>query len=141
MIFLKKEAKSKASYFVSVKDHLTIRRTILEALRDILDTLQRFHDFHQKRHEKAHKITQLKGLVNNTNKLIWRLRSGMPEVKLPAIRAPKAPKEAPEEKVVMSPSAPAPRSSERPKTSKPKSDLDALEDELAQIEKKLSKLT
>ena len=137
MILLKKEAKSKASYFVSVKDHLAIRRTILEALRDILDTLQRFHDFHQKRHEKAHKITQLKTLVNHTNKLIWRVKSGMPDVKLPAVRTPKAPKEAPVEKTA--PSMPAPRQAERPRA-KPKSELDALEDELSAIEKKLSKL-
>ena len=140
MILLGKDVKSKASYFVSVKDHLAIRRSILEALRDILDTLQKFHDFHQKRHEKAHKITQLKALVNNTNKLIFRLKSAMPEVKLPAVRAQKAPKEAPEEKSTPTMNTPS-RSQERPRYVKPKSELDALEDELSMIEKKLSKLT
>ncbi len=137
MILLKKEVKSKASYFVSVKDHMAIRRTILEALRDILDTLQKFHDFHQQRHEKAHKLAQLKALVNQTNKLVWRLKSGMPDVKLPSVRSPK---KSPEEKPMALAQA-APKPAEKPKAAKPRTELDVLEDELTAIEKKLSKLS
>jgi hypothetical protein len=132
----KKEAKG--VYFVSVRDHVAIRRTILESLRDLLNALQRFHDFHHRRQEKAHVVSQLRMLVNKTHKLVFRLKTAMPDVKLPP--SPRVRKVVEAARVSLA-SAQVPLSAEKPKVAKPKSELDALEDELSVIEKKLSKLT
>lgn len=139
-----KKENPKGTYFVSVRDHVAIRRTILESLRDMLDTLQRFHDFHQKRVEKAHKVTLLRNLVNKTHKLVFRLRSTMPDVKLPAAPRPRKvvePTAAPMPTMPGQNQVSSPNPSQRPRAPKPKSELDALEDELSMIEKKLSKLS
>jgi hypothetical protein len=138
---IQKKETQKGTYFVSVRDHVAIRRTILESLRDMLDTLQKFHDFHQKRVEKAHKITQLRHLVNKTHKLVFRLKSTMPDVKLPAAPRQKKVEQAAAPMQSVSGQSQSSNPNPRPRASKPKSELDALEDELSMIEKKLSKLS
>ncbi|HLD86685.1 MAG TPA: hypothetical protein VJB12_01345 [Candidatus Nanoarchaeia archaeon] len=130
---------SKAAFFVEVQDHVALRRGILTSLRDILDSLQKYHDFQRKKEQKAKKVEELKSIINRTNTLFLKLKNSLPEVAMPKIAKEKKTKARQEDAAENSEEqAPAPK--QPSKQQKPKSELDALEDELAAIERKLNKL-
>ena len=117
-------------FFVEVREPDEARRTILEALKEILELLQRFEKFKHVRHEKLAKIQKLRDLVKEANKMMGNLKLKLPQTSLKGMAARKSPnpkknpqkkKEAKEEKI--------------PK--KEKTELDKLEAELSAIESKL----
>lgn len=120
----------KPIFFVEVVDHVSLRRNILQSLRDILDSMQKFHDFERKKEQKTKKIAELRTIINRTNALIWKLKEILPAMKIAQ------PKQSKRQKAELAQQAVQPAQ----KQPKQKSELDMLEDELAMIERKLNKL-
>ncbi len=125
----------KPAFFVEVQDHLSLRRGILQSLRDVLDSLQKFHDFHKKKEERARKVANLRAILGKTSKLIWQVKSSLPEIKLRQEKGKKQKMNAEERQ----PNQPK-EIKAIPKPPRQKSELDMLEEELAAIEKKLNRL-
>lgn len=120
-------------FFVQVTNKAEIRRSILESLRDILHTLEKFNKFKHLREKKLKKIEELRTLVRETNKATLDLKNLLPDahVKIPSAKKKREKK---------APSKLASGASQEPQQKK-KSELDSLEHELAAIEKKLEKLS
>ena len=132
---VKKDSKNPRSvYFVEVPDHVSLRRNILQSLRDILDSLQKYHDFERLKEQKAKKIAELRAMVNRTNVLMLKLKDLLPHTHVPEPKKGKKEKATSEEQA-----APAENKAAQ-KSPKQKSELDMLEDELASIERKLDRL-
>ncbi len=127
----------KSVFFVEVQDHLTLRRNTLQCLRDILDSLQKFHDFQRLKEQKTRKVSELRTAVNRTNMLLLKLRTALPEATFTEPKQPKMKMAKVEDMPSLVQQAPAEAVARQPK---PRSELDMLEAELAAIEKKLNKL-
>ena len=117
-------------FFVEIKQPDEVRKDILETLKGIIELLQRFENFKRARHEKMERITKLRILMRDTNKLMGVLKIKLPQTNLrgmiPKHHAPKPKKAHPKKKVA-----------EVKEPKKEKTHLDKLQDELNAIESKL----
>ncbi|MAH33356.1 hypothetical protein CL615_03110 [archaeon] len=121
--------ESKDMFFVEVRDPNEVRRNILESMKGIIESLQRFEKFKVMRKDKIDKINGLRKTVKELNKLTSNLKGSLPESNL-RLRASKSP--------------------EKKKTSKDKhkaegkkeseTEIQKLESQLSQIEGKLTGL-
>ena len=71
-------------FFVRVRDPVEVRRNILETLREIVEVLHRFEKFKQLRHEKIEKISHLRVLLRQSNRMLGDLRGKLPQTNLRA---------------------------------------------------------
>ena len=69
-------------YFVEVGQPVEVKRSILETLRIILESLQRFEKFKELRHKKASKVAQLRKNIRDISKHINALKALVPEAKV-----------------------------------------------------------
>ena len=116
-------------FFVEVKDPQEVRKNILESLKQILETLQRFEKFKQLRHEKLTKIQKLRNLVRDSNKIMVNLKAKLPQTSLKGMvhhENAKPVQKAPQKK------APVEKPQKRRST-----EIERLEAELSAIESKL----
>ena len=123
-------------FFVQVRDPAEVRRDILESLKDILELLQRFEKFKQKRHEKLQRILHLRKLVKDAHKLMGNMKLRLPQTNLRGVapsEAPKPVKKAAKKKEAKEVPKKEPR--------KEKTELERLEEELSAIESKLKSFT
>lgn len=125
------ETKSKDIFFVEVKEPEEVRKNILESLKEILESLQRFEKFKETRKDKIYHINKLKNIVKDANKLVFDLKGYFPETK---IRTVKAISKATERK------KPGIRKKGEATERKPMTELQKLESELSEIEGKLESL-
>lgn len=110
------------SLFVKFEDPITLRKSILEASRNILISLQNFEHFKTIRNEKTILMEDLKKQINEVNQLFNQLRREMPKssaVKLKTIR-----------KVAV----------QEPVSAKPE-ELKSIEDQLSSIESMLGDMS
>ena len=116
-------------FFVEVKEPAEVRRSILEALKEILELLQRFEKFKHIRHEKLAKIQKLRGLVKDANKMLGNLKAKLPQTNFKTYipKEQKQPKKSIQKKEAKEEKAPK----------KGKTELERLEAELSAIENKL----
>ena len=122
-------------FFVEVKEPSEVRRNILEILKDIVETLQRFDKFKHIRQEKIQNMRKLGLLLKDTNKVLGDLKSKLPQTNLRAVvetpRQSKAHhKKKKKGKVV-----------EQKAQQKDMTELEKLESQLSAIESKLKSLT
>lgn len=132
---VKKEQESHL-FFVQIKDPVEVRRNILEALKEIVEVLQRFEKFKQLRHEKLDKISHLRVLLRQANRMLGDLRVKLPQTNLRAAVA----REAPVHKVHHKKKK-AKTSEEKAPQKRELTHVEKLEAELSAIESKLKSLT
>ena len=128
--------QSEEIFFVQVKAPNEIRRNILEILRDIVEVLKKFEKFKLIKHQKLEKITHLRLLLKQANKMMSDLKLKLPQTSLRAVvtkEAPKLPKKQVHKKGRKKPE-------EKTQKREP-TELERLESELNAIESKLKGLT
>lgn len=113
--------------FVGIKDPDEVKRAILESSRGTIESLERYERFKLIRAKKIAEITRLKGTINEINRLILRLKSELPKPKLPE------PEKGKKAKAIKKPKT---QPNLAPK--KEFTELEKLESELSEIDKKLS---
>ena len=106
------------SYFIRLNSPNATRRTILESTRDILKILQNYEAFKGIREERSKLIGHIKSDMNEIKSLFSQLKKTLPKTSI------KSPKKVVSTEVV----------------AKPDKELRKIEDELADIEKKLGNL-
>jgi len=111
--------------FVGIKDPSEVRKAILESSRGIIVSLERYEKFKSTRTKRIAEITRLKGTLKEINKLILRLKSELPKIKLPE----------PKKKVKL---VKKPKAEPRLAPKKEFTELEKLESELDEINKKLT---
>ena len=129
------EEENKDIFFVEVKESEEVKRNILEALREIVESLQRFEKFKETRKDKIDHINKLRQIVKEANRLVSNLKTSLPETKIRAIKVSKL--ETAEKK---RPIIRKKKKSIEVKEKKPMTELQKLESELNEIESKLGSL-
>jgi hypothetical protein len=162
----KKEEES--VFFVGIKDPIEIRRSILESSKEVVQYMQRAERFKEIRKEKTGEILKLKGLVEDTQKLVRKLKTELPKTKLRAASLKRVLEDERKEEIVekrrraikkaaaekkkhphrhakkaakVEEEAGAPPIEVVRERPKPMSDLEKLEAELGEIESRLSKIS
>jgi hypothetical protein len=117
---------------VAINDHAELRRAILEAAKDSVNFLKRHQEMEELRKRKADSYEELRAVLREIIQLNMRLERAMPKVKAskPAVK-----KEIVREAVVLD----EPVLAARPKPFQ-RNRLDELEEELADIESRMSRL-
>jgi hypothetical protein len=119
-------------FYVGIEEPTELRRKILMGSKTLIDSLRRYEAYRELRAEKLAHIVQLKRLMDEIMILNKKLRSLMPGVQIPQA--------APEEAEASAPEPRAARKQKHAPVLSHKSKLDLLQDQLSQIEKKLSSL-
>lgn len=127
------EKESKDMFFVEVKNPNEVKRSILESMKSIVESLHGFEKFKAIRKDKIDKINKLKKTVKELNKLISNLKSILPESSL-RVRESKVPAR----KAI--PKSKSPKEKLQAAENPPTTELEKLESQLSQIEGKLSDL-
>ncbi|MBW3013377.1 hypothetical protein KY325_04240 [Candidatus Woesearchaeota archaeon] len=125
----KKEKEEKEVFYVGVTDPAELRRDVLESIKDIITILKTYENFKSVREEKAKQTLKLKDLVAQITLLINKLKRELPKTRIRAKpeKEIKAIERKEEVKMVQVPR-------------KKMSEIEKLEAELTDIEKKLSLL-
>lgn len=138
---VKMKEQSNELFFVQVKKPNEVRKDILETLRKIVETLQKFEKFKHIRHEKLEKIRNLGVLLKQANKILGDLRLKLPQTNLRATAVREA---SPQPKKMHHNQKKKIKAAEEKSEKAPKKELteiDKLEAELSAIESKLKMLT
>lgn len=114
-------------YFVGLREPIQVRKEILGCAKDVIGNLKRYERFKDLRKEKAEAEINLKRLFDEMTALSNKLRNLLPKTKLRAVG-----QNAPEKAVQLKEMGQRPRGG---------SALDKLEQELAQLESKLTRMT
>lgn len=129
--------EKKDLFFVDVRDHVDVRRNVLEAQKEVVEGLQRYENIKFLREKKLENITKLRGIIKGLFKSISDLKAALPQTKLrEAIKIKKKSKPVKrktEKKEFL-------KAEEKKETEKPKTELEKLESELSAIESKLTSL-
>jgi len=126
--------KEEDVFYIGVKDPSSVRKTMLESSRSIVESLQRYEKFKIIREQKEAEILRFKEDIREVNKTITKLRVLLPKTKLKEA-LPKKEKKVKAKKIEKKL---IPKLETR-KEIKP-SELQKLEGELADIESKLARL-
>lgn len=113
-------------FFVGVAEPIQVRKEILGCTKDVIGTLKRFEKFKALRREKAETVARLKTLFDEIALLSNKLRQLMPKTRLRAL--------AKETEVGVF------AGQERRMRKHAGTDLDKLEQQLAELENKLQRL-
>jgi len=87
-----KAKKEQDMFFVEIKNPLDVERRLLESIKDVLESLQRFEHFKGMHVNRLAAIAQLRKVTNQINRQVSILKAKFPERTLKAIIA-KMPKE------------------------------------------------
>ncbi len=79
---MKKENKD--IFFVELQEPDEVRRNILESLKDIVETLQKFEKFKELRKKKIDGMNKLGGIIREANRLVANLKNSLPKTELKA---------------------------------------------------------
>ena len=121
---------TKELFHVGIDEPELIQRSILEAARATVSCLQRYEKFKAVREEKKEAIEEFASIVREIYTLDGRLNRLLPKIGVTKKKAPAKDSKGASKKLVHHKPKPKPSSSE----------LDALEKELANIDKAISKL-
>src|SRR3989338_4757166 len=85
---MSKETQKKHAYYAGLSEPIEVRKSILEASREVLQSLQQFDKFSAVRREKKQAIADLKSNVSEINRLFTELKSHLPNVvQIPVVKA------------------------------------------------------
>lgn len=121
-------------FFVNLRDPIDLRREILESSKGVIEGLQRFEQFKRIREEKVENLSKLRDIVKDCTRLMNKLRTSLPSTNLKA------------EEVLQLRERPLGESIALPKKGKrsankkiaERTELEKLDDELGDIERKLN---
>ena len=122
--------KEEELFFVDVTNSDDLRRTILECSKDILEILKSYESFKATNSQKQKEIEDLKVKVKQISKLISKLKSDLPSIKIKTEKKKSTKKEMSK-----------PKESEPPVIKKPKSEIEKLQSELDEVEAKLNEIS
>lgn len=122
-------AKEEEIFFVNISGADELRRELLESSKDIVEILKNYERFKSANEEKKKEIENLRLKIKEISRLIARLRSSLPLLKLKGLKKESGVKEKAALKEV------------KKATKKPESELDRLENELNEIESKLNSIS
>lgn len=111
----------KEGYFIRLHNPKDMRRGILENTRDVLKVLQDYENYKKLRSQRTELVSSFQGEMNEVRAMMQQLKRSLPKVSV---------KTAAKKKV----------SSRTKPAEKPDKELNKIEDELADIEKKLGNL-
>lgn len=129
--------KEKDSFYVVIKQPTEFRRNLLESTKLLIQGMQKYEHFKALRADKTHMIARLKDITHDINSMTARLKTVLPSLKMSKEELAKYKRRyKPEDEK---------ETGERAKAgsvgaTRPKSELDMLEDELGNIEEQLSGL-
>lgn len=130
----------KEPLFVGLDDPVELRKHILEPTREVIQFLQSYEEFKKTKEEKTQALLQLRGELKNIRTSFNRLRRLFPRNKAKAEKTcQKIKKEIKKERKL--PSASLPEEAPAIPNRKSFPELDSLERELGEIEKKLDTLS
>ena len=134
-------------FYIGIKDPIEIRRSLLESSKETVQYLQRFERFKQVRAEKTNEIKKLKEMMHDIHVLVKKLKSALPKTKLRAkLHRHEEEVEAVAVKNVVKKTAKKKKAKkveeviEEEEPKKPATELEKLEEELGEIEGRLTKL-
>lgn len=130
--------KQEDVFFVGVKEPLEVRRMVLEASKEALQSLQQYEKFKEVRIEKTKEILRLKKILKELDNLMVKLKTELPST---SSRIKPAKKEVKKEKKAAHKSKPVKKAAEKvKKKAKNKTEVEKLESELSDIEERLGKV-
>jgi len=140
----KKQIKSVAkepAFYVGVQNPAEVRKTMLEASRELLVSLKQYEHLRNIRAQKLSLYSKYQIQVSNIKSLIAKLQRAVPKHDMDLLSAPKKVEKV-EPVVVEAPAkTPAPRAARvAPQHLAAMDEVTRLESELAEIEKKLSSM-
>jgi len=138
-----KKSEKDEVFFVGITDPIELRRTLLEASKDIVQDLQHFQQYVGARRERKKLVEELKHEMVEIHRLVGSLKKELPSV---AIRAQKVPlpqhEEVPKKKKKQHHKKKAKAPKKLPGMKKQEvHELEKLESELTDIESKLGGLS
>jgi hypothetical protein len=153
----KQVTKKKVSYVVQVQNANTLRKDVLEALREVILFMQSYEQFKAVQSEKTTLFYELKAMMEDINHTIqFKLRPNLPKGKLKlatrSISVPRQNMALPTDHPLQKLGAETPVSIQEAKEEDPKSDLkpleftdssgriDELESQLQEIERQLGQM-
>lgn len=78
----KKQSKESEMFYVGLKEDKELKRNVLESMKDILQTLQKFEDFRKVRLEKKRATSDLKRVIKELSTLINKYKVSLPNSNL-----------------------------------------------------------
>ena len=129
MSFLEKE---KDLFFVEVKEPTDVRKSMLEAQKIVVESLQRYENIKFLRANKLENINRLKGILKESSKLFSDLKAALPQSEIKEAKV--------EEKYKIVKKEGKKEVEKKKVVKKSMSELEKLESELSSIESKLSSL-
>ena len=129
------EKEEKDIFFVEVKEPDEVRRNVLESLKEVVESLQRFEKFKEMRADKITNINKLGNIVRDINRMVSNLKNSLPQAKIRAMKISK--RRIPSKKKIVR----VKKKDVVGETKKPVSELEKLEAELSSIENKLQSLS
>jgi hypothetical protein len=138
----KKKAKEgkKEEYYVSIEEPVSVRVSLLEARKAVLESMKVFREIKQIRKQKAEQKANLRKQLRQLSLIISKIKAEMPYVKY-------HPSEVAEQKPVPveveekeEEAEPEEKKEEKVSVKKPADELERIEGELAEIEAKLGSL-
>jgi len=141
---MSKETQKKHVYYAGLSEPIEVRKSILEASREVLQSLQQFDKFSAVRREKKQAIADLKSNVSEINRLFSELKSHLPNAaQAPAVKAATQKHELKVSATAQMTKQKSKKQKEPSVKLKPKelSELEKLEKELGEIENKLGGMT
>lgn len=138
--------KKEDVYYVGVTEPVEIRRNVLEAAKEILESMHRFEKFKAVRIEKGKTVKVLRDQIDDITKMIAKLKSSLPKsegrIKVGQV-AQKVEKKAAKKSALKKEDKKEVKVEEEQKlklTERETTELEKLEAELADIEGKLSQI-
>ncbi len=128
----KKSVEQPATYFVAVKNPEDVRRNLLTTSKTIITGLAQYERFRQVRHEKLESIRKLRLDLKHTATLISKLKMHLPSLEVHVVAPKPAPMKITSPQKALVTRAPTPK--------KELNELERLEAELDDIEKKLGSM-
>ncbi len=77
-------SKDSEVFFVGLDDDQLVKKNLLESMREILVTLQRYESFKKVRSQKVKEISELKKIMKEINELIVKLKTSLPKANISA---------------------------------------------------------
>lgn len=141
---MSKETQKKHVYYAGLSEPIEVRKSVLEASKEVLQSLQQFDKFSMVRREKKQAIVGLKSNVSEINRLFTELKSHLPGVvQVPVVKA--AAQKQEHKTLVVAPVVKEKSRKQKEVSVKlrPKelSELEKLEKELGEIENKLGSMS
>ena len=126
------------TFYVGIKDPSDLRRALLESTKLLIRSLQKYEHFKSVREKKLETLNELKAAIRDINTLVAKLKTSLPKTKKGMIGEElkdlkKVAKPVKSHKKAKLKSVPEEKEKE-------KTELEMLEEELRNIERKLSQL-